>query len=226
MRVAADATRRTRAGLICLLVVTGLACAPERGADSGGAVRGHFRDADTGEPIAGAMVFEVSTRGAGGADLLRIARLRTARTDADGRFDFPPSAAMPGLTPRYGPRYDAWHASYGLIRGREASEGTVELRASLRDAHLRQADAAALCAVRDRDELTRRIAELACPPARPDLLADRTPRARGALDAQGRRDGDWVFLREDGSVIAEGRYEAGAAIGTWRFHPPAARSAD
>ena len=180
---------------------------------------GRLVDADTGEPIADAWVFEVVPAERRGADVRRFSRVRETRTDAQGRFRFEPlsSGFFSALfSSKRAPRLHAYHPSYGLVWGR-GTPSTIEL--SLREAYLRKSDAHNLCVARQADALHERIRSLACPPARPDLFPDGRPRAEGRLDPAGRRTGWWTYYREDRSVIARGRFEAGAATGQWEFRP-------
>ena len=103
-----------------------------------------------------------------------------------------------------------------LVWGREHA-GRIVL--NLRDAHLRLDDATRLCRSDATDPLHSRVRLLHCPPARPDVLENGHARATGPLDDRGRRTGAWRFFRDDGSLLAEGAYQAGAATGEWVFHP-------
>ena len=184
-------------------------------------VVGTAMDADTQEPIAGAWIFQVEGRSAIGADVPRVDRVEMTRTDSEGRFEF----ERPSQTPFFGRsdslRYVFYHPGYGLLRARAVRDGRrVEFRPSLRDAHLRQADATFYCTAPARDALAKKLSELACPPGVADRFPDGRPRAEGPLDDRGRRDGSWTFYREDGSIIARGEYRAGAAVGVWQFEPP------
>ena len=185
-------------------------------------VIGSVRDADTGEAIVGAWIFEVFREPGSGADLIRVARARSTRSDAQGGFRFEPSREGQTFGRRYPPIYHFYDPSYGLLRVRATDEGRrVDVRPSLRDAHLRIADAVAFCAAPVRDAMAEKIVALTCPPAKAERFADGSPRATGDVDARGRRNGPWTFYREDGTVIARGEYRTGAAIGAWRFEPPA-----
>lgn len=201
-----------------LALAAGTAAATE-----GDGATGRVVDAQTGEAIVGAAVFEALPAERRAADVRRFDDVRVTESDAAGRFRFPPRndgwlAAL--FSSRRAPRYHVYHESYGLVWGREAA-GRIEL--SLRDAHLRSADAGRLCRSREEDVLHVTVRARHCPPARPELFPDGRPRATGALDARGRRTGPWRFLREDGSLRARGHYVDGAAAGDWVF-PPIPRS--
>ena len=180
---------------------------------------GTVLDSRTGEAIVGAWVFEAVPGERRGSDVRRFERVRETRTDERGRFHFAPETRgwvarlFSHATP---PRYHVYHERYGLVWGREGA-GRIEL--SLRDAHLRSADASQLCGTQESDALHARVRARHCPPAQPDRFADGRPRATGAVDDRGRRSGPWRFFREDGSLLAEGQYVAGAASGRWVFHP-------
>ena len=187
------------------------------------AVSGQAVDLDTGQPIAGAWIFEAVARGSRAADVRHFASVRVARADDAGRFAFTPRPRswFSLLRPEPEKRYHFYHPNYGLLWGRAAKAGRVQIRASLRESHLRQADAAQLCPNRnERDPLREKIHRLACPPADPLSYPDGTPRAVGPYDERARRIGHWTFFRSDGSVVAQGHYDAGAAIGEWSFYPP------
>ncbi len=192
-------------------------------AEVGDSIVGSVRDADTDEPIEGAWIFETERRTRSGADVARVAGSRATRSDAAGRFSFEHSAeGFWSFLFRRRPerRYVFYDPSYGLMRVRAGNDGqTVKMRPSLRDAHLRQADALAFCNRTDEDEMSRTMRELACPPSRAERFQDGSPRATGDVDEQGRRDGPWTFFRADGSVIARGVYRAGGAVGVWHFEP-------
>ena len=227
---------RWRAGGAALVIA--LLAGDSVGAD----VAGLVIDRDTGEPIEGAFVFQAVPAASRAADVPRFARVEVARSDARGVFAFPdPSEASmlslawwrAWLSSSRPPRYHAYHPSYGLVWGREATDGRVRIALSLRDAHLRSRDARALCvgarpgapevdAPID-DALRETVRRAACPPADPDRFANGRARATGEVDARGRRHGPWRFYRADGSLRAEGHYHAGAATGEWVFHPRPAR---
>lgn len=218
-------SRAHRLALVVVLVSALAACSADGPASAGGRVVGSARDADTGEAIAEAWIFEVHRDPGSGADVLRVDRMRTARTDDRGAFSFEAESPGLGLGRRYAPIYHFFHPSYGLLRVRvDDARGRVEIRPSLRDAHLRLADAFAFCRAGDDDPLAKAMRALACPPARVERFPDGAPRATGPRDARGRRDGEWTFFRDDGSVIAHGHYRAGAATGRWTFEPPAANA--
>jgi len=185
------------------------------------AIVGSVRDADTDEPIVGAWIFETERQTHSGADVARVGRARATRSDADGRFSFARSADglwnfLFGRRPQR--RYVFYDPGYGLVRVRVGDDGrTVTVRPSLRDAHLRQADAVMFCNQTREDEMSRTLREVACPPSRVKNFPDGSPRAVGAVDERGRRDGPWTFFRADGSVIARGEYRGGGAIGKWHF---------
>lgn len=216
------ASRRTRS-LWALAGLVALACAPS-GAGGAAGVSGTARDANTGEPIVGAWIFQSVPSRQWTADVRRFARVAIARTDARGRFRFPDDArsllarALPFVdeTPA---RYHFYHPSYGLVWGREASRGGLRIEARLRDAHLRQRDALLLCTGEERDALRRTVRDVACPPNDPSRFPDGSPRATGPVDERGRRTGAWTFYRADGSRIATGTYQAGGAVGEWEFYP-------
>ncbi|MEM9175811.1 MAG: hypothetical protein AAGC67_11300 [Myxococcota bacterium] len=208
---------RMRAGLACLLfplAATGLARA-----EDAKAVEGRVIDANTREPIANVSVFEAVPGERLAADVRRFARVREALTDEDGRFRFEPVSRgwFDSLfsSEERAPRYHVYHESYGLTWRREEA-GQIEL--SLRDTHLRYLDAARLCRVDESDLLHARVQERHCPPADPERFANGAARWKGAVDGQGRRKGFWKYYREDGSLIAVGRFFGGAAKGGWEFH--------
>lgn len=207
-------------------------------ADEGERVTGRAIDTDTGEGIADAWVFEAIPRRRAASDVRRFSDVRVARTDRDGRFSFPPRdtsflARLFFWRARVPARYDFYHPNYGLVWGREARGDDIEIRASLRDSHLRLADAKALCTGSpsgrdgsDRvdegasvDPLREAIRADVCPPRDPSRYEDGSPRAAGPVDSFGRRTGRWTFYRRDGSVSAEGSYQDGGAVGEWVFHP-------
>ena len=190
-----------------------------------GSVSGIAADADTGEPIAGSYMFEVIPGEAQRADILNFSGVRSRRTNAAGAFQFqadPPSITgrmWNWLSPPRTRRFHFYHPNYGLIWGREEKDGQVRIEASLRDAHRRQADAAELCgARRAAGELRETIRGIVCPPKTPERYANGEPCAEGPLDSKGRRKGQWIFRKEDGSIAAIGQYESGTAVGEWRFH--------
>jgi len=208
-------------GIVLATLTLALACTPIEQAIAGDSISGSALDADTNEPIVGAWVFEALRDPGHGADVFRVESAEITRTDADGRFSFDGRRSLFGE--RYPPLYQLYHPSYGLIRGRADGEArTVDFRASLRDSHLRRADATAFCNARADDAMTAKMKSIACPPVRALRFEDGSPTATGALDEKGRRVGEWTFFREDGSTIARGYYAAGAATGTWHFEPPAA----
>lgn len=215
---------RCRAGLAIFSLALCMSCAPALHATADDTIIGSARDADTDEPIAGAWIFETQRRTSSGADVARVARARISQSDAEGRFSFDKvSDGFWGFSfgRRRKPRYEFYHPSYGLVRVRVGSDGrSVTLRPSLRDAHLRQADAAAFCNQNAADEMSKKMREIACPASRAANFGDGSPRATGAVDERGRREGPWTFFREDGSVIAQGDYRSGGAIGRWRFYTP------
>jgi hypothetical protein len=215
--------RRAKAPVVATLLATlALSCSADGAAHAEAEIVGSARDADTDEPIAGAWIFEVHREPGLGADVLHVDHVRTTRTDAEGRFTFEAERSGLGLGRRYAPIYHFFHPSYGLLKSRATDEGRrVSFRPSLRDAHLRLADATAFCRDPAVDAMAEKMRKLACPPARTARFADGRPRARGPLDDRGRRDGEWTFFREDGSVIARGHYRAGAAVGRWTFEAPA-----
>ena len=221
-------TNRFTTGLGVLALVSFLlACASGPRAIAADTVSGTALDANTNEPIVGAWVFQTEGRPATGADVSRIERVSMTRTDETGHFRFD----APGRWLPFGrsdpPHYLLYHPSYGLIRARASADGrSVRFRPSLRDAHLRQADATFYCNAPRRDAMAEKLFALACPPGIADHYADGTPRARGRRDERGRRDGTWTFYREDGSVIARGEYRAGAAVGEWRFEDPSPGNVD
>lgn len=191
------------------------------------AVEGMARDSDTGEPIERAWIFEAVPVGTVGADLERIASIQTERSDDEGRFRFEPRPEAKGLSMKrtYPPRYHFYHPSYGLVRGREAKGEPVEFTVSLRNAHLRQRDAAAYCSPAKRQAeaangMALKLVELGCPPADPSSFSNGQARATGPTDDRGRRNGAWTFYRKDKSIIAKGTYAAGAAVDPWAFYPP------
>ncbi len=218
----AGSTRRVRKGLALVIASLLLACGAGPTAIAADRVLGTARDANTNEPIVGAWIFQVEGRPASGADVARIDRVEMTKTDSDGRFEF----GRPSRTSFFGrsdpPRYVFYHPSYGLVRARASEDGRhVRFRPSLRDAHLRKADAIFYCTAPRRDPMARKLFELACPPATADRFPNGRPRAEGPVDERGRRHGRWTFYREDGSVIARGEYRAGAAVGNWLFEAPA-----
>ena len=212
--------------LLLLSMVLGSLVAATPSAAEPGLVRGVALDANTGEPIAGAWIFAVVPGESRRADVRKFERVRRIETDAEGSFEFPP--AETGVvdhvfsffsTPR-AERFHFYHPNYGLVWGREAQDGSVTIKPSLRDAHLRQEDAKTMCLGRwAADEMRETVRSYVCPPADPTVYPNGRARAEGALDRQGRRTGPWIFRREDGSIQAVGVYEAGGAVGEWGFHP-------
>lgn len=199
---------------IWLMLAAGMASPTE-----GDGATGRVVDAQTGEAIVGAAIFEAIPEERLSADVRRFDDVRVTQSEADGRFRFPPrkrGAFTWFFSSERAPRYHVYHESYGLVWGREGA-GRIEL--SLHDAHLRSADARRLCQSREEDELHVTVRARACPPARPDRFADGRPRATGTVDARGRRTGPWRFFREDGSLHAQGSYVDGAADRSWVFHP-------
>ena len=208
------------------LVAATIAAAPGRAdanADgrAAGGVRGRIVDADTGAPVVDALVFEAETSGRGAADVRRFRAVHRTTTDASGTFAFPPRRRprFAFLRPARPLRYLAYHPDYGLVRMRAPETDAIPVRVGLRDAHLRQAEARALCGSTSTDAFHATLRARVCPPARPELHPNGRPRARGAVDARGRRTGRWLFLRADGSIRAIGAYAEGGAIGAWRFLP-------
>jgi len=222
-RIAGKADRRV-AG-IAILIFAGLcmALAPNLAANADELVHGSAYDQDTNEPIEGAWIFETERRPRAASDVERLGRVRMTRSDARGRFSFDERAIgfWDRLLGRYDePNYAFYHPSYGLLRVRATDTGQrVTLRPTLRDAHLRQADASAFCNQVATDEMSRKMREVACPPHRVERFEGGSPRATGSLDDRGRRHGPWTFFRVDGSVIAWGEYRNGGAIGAWRYEP-------
>ncbi len=214
-------------GLFALGVALGTAgLAGADAAVSNAAILGIAVDRDTGEPIAHAHIFEVIPGEAPRADIRKFDAVRSRQTDNDGTFRF--DAESPSMAKRFGnwlsppreARFHFYHPTYGLIWGRESKGGQVRIEATLRDAHLRQADATGLClARRVADELREIIREIACPPATPERYENGLSRAEGPTDSKGRRSGQWIFRREDGSIAAIGQYKLGGAVGEWGFHP-------
>ena len=217
-------TRIQRSGTTLLACVSLLLTGPA--ALAGEAVTGLVLDANTAEPIEYAWIFEAVPEATRGADVRTFGAVRIVSTNARGEFLFE-SARRSWVDSLLHPfrsttpaRYHFYHPSYGLLWGREAENGRVSFKPSLRDAHLRIADAEQFCVSgAKQDPLRNKVRSLACPPGRAARYADGSPRAQGEFDAQGRRTGRWTFFREDGSVIASGEYDAGAATGEWGFHP-------
>lgn len=207
-------------GLALSVAVLG-GCVPAPGPFVLAAARGRVLDADTGEPIRGAEVFQWY-RGSGPSDASRpVYHSRWTSTDEDGRFGFEralsPSPRM-WLLRTYGPSYGFYHPSYGLVHGGAAgTEGTLTLRGSLRDSALRLADLAPYCRGERDGRGARHLAEIACPPDARRAWPDGTPRTRGHVDERGRRTGVWTFYYENGGVAARGTYRDGAAVGRWEF---------
>ncbi|MGB0620547.1 MAG: hypothetical protein ACPGVZ_13875 [Myxococcota bacterium] len=218
-----NSSHRIRAGLTCaLLILATSGCAASA---DGEAAEGRVVDANTGEPIAGVWVFEAVPAERLAADVRRFGRVREQQTDEDGRFRFEPVGR--GFLERLfsepkPPRYHVYHESYGFVWGR-AEAGRIEI--SLFNSNPQYQDALLFCTSKEEDLLRERVRSLHCPPARPELFADGSPRTRGAHDARGDRTGVWRFYREDGSVIAEGWFVGGAATGNWVYRPKPA-SAD
>lgn len=206
-----------------LLTACLLGCVPSLGPFVLDAAEGRVRDRDTGEPLRDAEVIEWY-RGAGrmgGPQPELYARF--ARSDAGGRFAFPRQTAWSArlwLLKSYGPAYSFYHPSYGLEHGARRSPASDELllEGSLRDSAARLEALAPWCRGEHEGRGARRIAELACPPREHERWPDGTPRARGDVDARGRRIGTWTFFYEDGTVAARGRYQDGAPLGAWEHY--------
>ena len=224
MKLRASNEHERRAGtrpVSFLLLVLLVACGTNDRAVASQPTTGSARDADTNEPIEGAWIFEVERAKASGADVLRVKSARMTRSAADGSFRFDAPSGLRLFGPDYPAQYLFYHPSYGLLRARaEKNPHEVRLRPSLRDAHLRQADAIAFCTNPARDDMARKMIELACPPDLPGRFTNGQPRAQGAVDDRDRRTGLWTFFRADGSVVARGEYRMGAAVGDWRFEAP------
>ena len=221
-----SASRTRNLGLLIgTMIVMASITSIDAAAEEATAVTGRVVDANTGEPIEGAWVFQTVPADRLVADVRRFERVRETQTDAEGLFRFEPE--IPGLldsllsyffSPPRPPRYHTYHDSYGLLWGREAA-GTIEL--SLRDSYLRIQEAMTLCGGRGDDAFHTRIVTLVCPPARPDLFPNGKRRATGEFDKKGRRAGPWQFYREDGSIIAAGQYSVGGPVTHWRYFPRA-----
>jgi len=219
-----SALRTEKLGLLIgAMIVVAAVTSIDAAAEEATAITGRVVDANTGEPIEGAWVFQVVPADRLVADVRRFERVREAQTDAEGRFRFESEA--PSLldsllsyfsSPPRPPRYHTYHDSYGLLWGRQAA-GTIEL--SLRDSFLHIQEAMTLCGGRGDDAFHTRVTTLACPPARPDLFPNGKRRAIGDLDKEGRRAGPWQFYREDGSIIAAGQYAGGGPVTNWRYFP-------
>lgn len=152
------------------VAVAGLAaCVPGPGTCRMPAVEGRVVDAQTGAPIAAAIVVErwQGAGVAGGPQPTRQARF--AVSDAAGRFAF---AAACAPSPRmwaervYGPSYAFVHPVYGLVRPEAARDaaGALTLSGSLDDARARRVDLETLCTTVPREEWERELALRACPP--------------------------------------------------------------
>lgn len=158
-----------RAPLV-LLALAATACVPSPGPFVLTAASGRVVDADSGEPVAEALVLEWY-RGGGVSDAARpVYHSRWTWTGADGRFELPrrasPSPRM-WLLRTYGPSYDFYHPRYGLVRGPTAPDGEVVLRGHRAQAEARRADLAPFCRGEREGRAARKLAEVACVP-RPD----------------------------------------------------------
>jgi hypothetical protein len=131
------------------------------------AVEGRVVDADTGEPVAFAEVFEW-WHGAGrmgGPQPVLHARWTTA--DEAGRFgfdrDFVASLRLWFLK-AYGPSYSFFAPRYGLQHGPVPGEGELVLRAFLGRAPQAIADLDPICRGERDDPGARHLAAIACGP--------------------------------------------------------------
>ena len=156
---------RFRALLVFALLVPA-GCVPSPGPVRLAAVEGRLIDRESGEPIAGAEIFQIY-RGAGapGADP-RVYSSRWTQTDARGHFVFGSEVSFSArmwILRTYGPRYDFYHPEYGLVRGPTTEEAEVVLQGSLEQVEQRRMDLQVFCSSIADDPGSRRLRELACP---------------------------------------------------------------
>ena len=152
------------------------ACVPELGPFRLAEVRGQVVDAESGAPLAGALVIEWH-RGAGpGGASQPVYYARWATTDATGEFRLAASAVSSPrmwLLKAYAPDYAFFHPSYGLQRGARKEADRVVLRGFLSRAEQGRADLVPYCRGEHDDAGARRLAEVACEdrPQRPSAAS-------------------------------------------------------
>jgi hypothetical protein len=150
---------------VLLVALLAVACVPELGPFRLAEVRGRVVDADTGAPLAGALVIEWH-RGAGpGGASQPVYHARWATSDPAGEVHLAasvvPSARM-WLLKTYEPDYALFHPSYGLQRGTRRAGDRLVLRGSLARAEQGRADLLPYCRGEHTDAGARRLAEVAC----------------------------------------------------------------
>ena len=206
------------AALVGILPIWLMLAAGTASPTEGDGATGRVVDAQTGEAIVGAAIFEAIPEEHLSADVRRFDDVRVTER---GRRTVPIPAPQ------------AWRIHLVLLERTCASLSRLsrELRPRLgtggggtdRAVSTRRAPAIGrrtpALPSREEDELHVTVRARACPPARPDRFADGRPRATGTVDARGRRTGPWRFFREDGSLHAQGSYVDGAADRSWVFHP-------
>lgn len=129
------------------------------------AVHGRVVDRDSGDAIAGAIVFERFEKAALLGAPPTTLHARFAESDASGAFTFGAEVAPPRLAAqgRYPPRYGFVHPRFGLVRGVEAPENGAEivLRGS-QGAVAEQQALQTLCESPPRDDWERELRERSC----------------------------------------------------------------
>lgn len=157
--------------LLSFAVLNLTGCVPSPGAFCLAAVDGRLIDRESRKPIAGAHIFQVYRGGGAPGVDLHVYHARWTQTDARGHFVFvseiSPSARMWFLK-TYGPRYDFYHPTYGLVRGHTTDEVGVVLEGSLDEAEQRRMDLQVFCGSAADDAGSRRLREIACPRRRGD----------------------------------------------------------
>ena len=148
---------------VALLALAG--CVPGCGAFVLPTVEGRLVDRDSREPIAGAEIVQVYRgAGTGGAEQ-PVVLSRWAQTDPEGSFFFASETSNPRMwyLKTYGPRYDFYHPTYGLVRGPSTDASRVLLEGSLDQAEQRRMDLQVFCSSKADDPGSRHLRSVACP---------------------------------------------------------------
>ena len=203
--------------LIWLFAFTLSGCVPAPGPPVLPHIFGTVFDRETGEGISEATVLvsykEYDWFGGGG---IAYQHEDLATTDADGHFEIPwhlsPNVWMWLFLNERLP-VQVYHASYGHLYGLRPQGNPWTFELSL--LHSRFDAAWERCAEEwDRSE----IKNVACPPGHDQASHPNGQRRyTGQTNRMGKRHGDFVFFRADGSVLAKGFYWHGKAAAKWDF---------